>query len=138
MKRRLTSCIFTPLPLGGSKGACPLGRSLLVALAVCIALTLAAPAFAAAENKDAVAVIIGNDQRELFTEDNSPAFLVYWGDTIENRPRTEAQRALLPPGVAVAERGHAPPEDAVYPGQPELGRHIIERLVAEVMPALAG
>jgi formylglycine-generating enzyme required for sulfatase activity len=31
-----------------------------VALAVCIALTLAAPAFAAAENKDAVAVIIGN------------------------------------------------------------------------------
>ena len=93
------------------------------------ALERLADVFAAAAPD--VAVIIGNDQRELFTEDNNPAFLVYWGKTIENRPRTDAQRATLPPGVAVAERGHAPPEDAVYPGQPELGRHIIERLVAE-------
>jgi len=76
-----------------------------------------------------VAVIVGNDQRELFTEENFPAFAVYWGETIENRPRTEAQRANLPPGVAVAERGHAPPEDAVYPGHPALGRHIIESLI---------
>ena len=76
-----------------------------------------------------VAVIIGNDQRELFTEDNFPAFSVYWGETIENRPRTPAQVANLPPGIAIAERGHAPPTDAVYPGQPELGRHIIEHLM---------
>jgi hypothetical protein len=71
-----------------------------------------------------VAVIVGNDQTELFTDDNFPAFAVYWGETIENRPRTPEQIANLPPGVAVAERGHAPPEDAVYPGQPELGAHI--------------
>ena len=76
-----------------------------------------------------VAVIVGNDQRELFTEDNFPAFAVYWGKTIENRPRTPEQVAKLPPGVAVAERGHAPPEDAVYPGLPELGRHIIEHMM---------
>ena len=76
-----------------------------------------------------VAVIIGNDQRELVTEDNFPAFSVYWGETIENRPRTPAQVANLPPGIAIAERGHAPPTDAVYPGQPELGRHIIEHLM---------
>jgi 3-O-methylgallate 3,4-dioxygenase len=77
------------------------------------------------------AVIVGNDQRELFTEDNVPAFSVYWGTTIENRPRTPEQTAALPPGVAVAERGHAPPEDAVYPGLPELGRHIIESMMIE-------
>lgn len=76
-----------------------------------------------------VAVIIGNDQRELFTEDNFPAFSVYWGETIENRPRTPEQVANLPPGIAIAERGHAPPADAVYPGQPDLGRHIIEHLM---------
>ena len=93
------------------------------------ALEQLAQVFAAAAPD--VAVIIGNDQRELFTEDNNPAFMVYWGETIENRPRTAEQRALLPPGVAVAERGHAPPEDAVYPGQPELGRHLIEHLIAE-------
>ena len=76
-----------------------------------------------------VAVIIGNDQRELFTEDNMPAFSVYWGETIENRPRTAEQIAALPPGIAIAERGHAPPEDATYPGLPALGRHIIESLI---------
>lgn len=76
-----------------------------------------------------VAVVIGNDQREMFTEDNFPAFSVYWGETIENRPRTEEQIAMLPPGIAVAERGHAPPEDAAYDGLPSLGRHIIQSLM---------
>jgi len=84
-----------------------------------------------AEVKPDVAVIVGNDQRELFMEDNFPAFAVHWGETIENRPRTPEQVAKLPPGVAVAERGHAPPADAVYPGLPSLGRHIIERLTAD-------
>lgn len=82
-----------------------------------------------AEAAPDVAVIIGNDQREMFTEDNFPAFSVYWGETIENRPRTPEQIAKLPPGIAVSERGHAPPEDAVYPGLPDLGRHIIESLM---------
>ena len=76
------------------------------------------------------AVIIGNDQHELFTEENFPAFSVFWGETIENRPRTAEQTANLPPGIAIAERGHAPPEDAVYPGHPGFGRHIIESLMA--------
>ena len=91
------------------------------------ALETLADRFAAAAPD--VAVIVGNDQRELFTEDNFPAFCVYWGETIENRPRTPEQIANLPPGIAISERGHAPPEDAVYPGCPELGQHIIESLV---------
>jgi 3-O-methylgallate 3,4-dioxygenase len=78
-----------------------------------------------AEAAPDVAVIVGNDQRELFTEENNPAFAIFWGATIENRPRTAEQIANLPPGIAISERGHAPPEDAVYPGQPELGQHII-------------
>ena len=93
-----------------------------------------------------VTVIVGNDQRELFTEDNFPAFCVFWGATIENRPRTPEQVANLPPGIAISERGHAPPEDAVYPGCPELGHHIIESLIDEefdvaassVLPAGSG
>ena len=76
-----------------------------------------------------VAVLIGNDQRELFLDDNMPAFTVYWGETIENVPLTPEQRAKLPPGVAIAERGRTPPEPASYPGLPGLGRHIIERLI---------
>ena len=73
-----------------------------------------------------VAVIIGNDQRELFVEDNVPAFAVFWGEAIDTGPRTAEQIAALPPGVAISERGHAPPEQMRHPGMPELGRHLIE------------
>jgi len=76
-----------------------------------------------------VAVIVGNDQREIFLEDNFPAFSVFWGDLIQNNPRTERQIAALPPGIAIAERGHVPPENTTYPGHPELGKHIIESLI---------
>jgi len=76
-----------------------------------------------------VAVIIGNDQRELFVEDNMPAFTVYWGAEISTGPRTPEQIASLPPGIAISERGHAPPVQMTHPGHPELGRHLIESLM---------
>jgi len=82
-----------------------------------------------AEAAPEVAVIIGNDQQELFDSDNFPAFAIYWGETIESGPRSAEQIATLPPGVAIAERGFAPPDDRIYPGHPELGRHIIEHLM---------
>jgi 3-O-methylgallate 3,4-dioxygenase len=78
-----------------------------------------------------VAVIIGNDQRELWNEENMAAFTVFWGEEIANRPRTKEQIANLPPGIAVAERGHAPPQEIIHPGMPDLGRHIIRSLIAE-------
>jgi hypothetical protein len=76
-----------------------------------------------------VAVIVGNDQRELFVEDNIPAFAVYWGEEIPTGPRTPEQIAKLPPGIAISERGHAPPEEMIHPGHPELGLHLIESLM---------
>jgi 3-O-methylgallate 3,4-dioxygenase len=33
--------------------------------------------------------MIGDDQKELFQDDNMPAMLVYWGDTFHNVPRYE-------------------------------------------------
>jgi hypothetical protein len=39
-----------------------------------------------AEAKLDALIIIGDDQNEQFFEDNMPAILVYWGDTIENNP----------------------------------------------------
>jgi hypothetical protein len=78
-----------------------------------------------------VAVIIGNDQRELFVEDNVPAFAVFWGEAIDTGPRTAGQIAALPPGVAISERGHAPPEQMRHPGMPALGRHLIECLIED-------
>lgn len=78
-----------------------------------------------------LAIICGNDQRELFLEDITPALAVYYGAEILNVPMTEAQRKMKPPGIAMAESGHCPPEAAVYPGAPAFGEHLVRSLTAD-------
>jgi hypothetical protein len=81
--------------------------------------------------KPDLAIIFGNDQSEIFCDDNIPAFAVYRGATIGNIPKTPEQRAALPPGVGTADQGYAPPVAATYRGAPELADHIIRSLIAE-------
>ncbi len=81
--------------------------------------------------KPDVAVIVGNDQHELFDDSVTPAFTVYWGDTIENVPRSQEQIARLPAGIHIADHGHVPPQTEVYPGAPKLGLHIIQNSIAD-------
>jgi hypothetical protein len=82
------------------------------------------------EVKPDVAVILGNDQDEIYKTDQlNPAFMVFYGDVIPNYPQTEEQRASLPPGIAEAEHGHATDVYTEYRGLPELGQHIIKTLV---------
>lgn len=76
-----------------------------------------------------VAVIFGDDQEEVFLEDNMPAFLVYWGDTFENVPLSEEEAGRRGPGLAVAAWGHSPPDVQRIQGVPELGRLMIDRLL---------
>ncbi len=63
-------------------------------------------------------IIVGNDQRELLTDELRPAILVVGAPTLTNVPFTDTERAKLPPGVAIAEPSHCPPEGARYPGAP--------------------
>jgi Catalytic LigB subunit of aromatic ring-opening dioxygenase len=84
-----------------------------------------------AEVRPDVVVIIGNDQREMFTDENTPAFLVYTGAKIENIPETEEAKAKFPPGIAIAEIGHCPPGGAVYSGSRELGVHLVNSLIEQ-------
>lgn len=83
------------------------------------------------EVKPDAVVIVGNDQRELFTDENTPAFLVYTGAKIENVPETEEAKAKMPPGIAIAEIGHCPPGGAVYPGATDLSLHILNSLLEQ-------
>src|SRR5438876_2689394 len=76
-----------------------------------------------------VTVIIGDDQEETFFDDNMPAFLVYWGDKIENVPLTPEQAGERGAGLAVAAWGHSPPERVISEGVPDLALHIIDRLI---------
>jgi OH-DDVA oxygenase len=78
-----------------------------------------------------MAIVVGNDQRELFHEDVTPAITIYCGPEIENIPLSPRQRATLAPGLAVAEEGHCPPGGAVYPGAPQFATHLIRSLVEQ-------
>jgi len=77
-----------------------------------------------------LAIILGNDQRELFKDDFTPAFLVYAGKTIENIfPDEEEQERLDKMGLLIATHGHVPPDGAVYPGAPEVAHQLVTELI---------
>lgn len=75
-----------------------------------------------------VAIIFGNDQQEMYFPDNQPSVAVYAGETIENSPMTEEDKAQLPPGIAIAEPGHAPETALTHDCHPELARKIIAEM----------
>ena len=75
-----------------------------------------------------VLVIVGDDQHELIHEDNMPSLLVYWGETLLNKPR---DRARMPPSIALAAWGNEFDEEVELPGQADLGLHIIESVIQD-------
>jgi OH-DDVA oxygenase len=77
------------------------------------------------------AVIVGNDQHELFDDSIMPALTVYWGERIANIPRSAEQIARLPAGIHIADHGHVPAQPQTYPGLPALGAHIIESAIRD-------
>ncbi|MBZ5578856.1 MAG: protocatechuate 3,4-dioxygenase [Acidobacteriia bacterium] len=83
------------------------------------------------ERRPDVAVVVGNDQMEVFNRDHVPAFALFWGDYVEGHPRTPEFLAKLNRGVARAEADRTPPVYTQYPCLPDLGRHMIERVVAD-------
>jgi len=93
------------------------------------AITCLADIFAA--SKPDVAVVLGNDQMEVFDEGHVPAFAVFWGKFVEGHPRTPEFLAKLNPGVARAEKDRTPPVYTEYPTLPDMGRHIIQSVMAQ-------
>ena len=78
-----------------------------------------------ADARPDVLVLIGNDQREIFTPAMTPTFSIFYGETVKNPAFSEERLSKLRPGLAVAHWANSPDEDADYPGVPDLGRHII-------------
>jgi hypothetical protein len=77
-----------------------------------------------------LAIILGNDQREVFKDEFTPAFLVYAGETIENvYPDEEELDYLEGQGLKVSLHGHAVPGGAVYPGAPAAANAIVDSLI---------
>lgn len=77
--------------------------------------------------KPDVAVIMGNDQRELVLPSLQPMFTVYHGETFWQKPLPEAQSEKLPVGIKESEWAYRPEEDKVWPGLPDLAERVIAR-----------
>jgi hypothetical protein len=73
-------------------------------------------------------VIVGNDQREIFSDDLTPAITVFRGAQIENIPDKKPE---VSPGLKIAETGNCPPGGATYSGAQDLADHIIKTLVED-------
>src|SRR5688572_579281 len=71
-------------------------------------------------------VIFGNDQREIFNDDLTPAITIYRGAQIQNIPD---DRPEVSPGLGIAEKGNCPEGGATYRGSPELADHIVRSLL---------
>lgn len=72
-----------------------------------------------------VAVIIGNDQKELFRADLNPAIAIFHGETITNYEFPPQRLAELPPGIEKSLPGYIPSGGATYAGHPDLAGAII-------------
>jgi hypothetical protein len=76
------------------------------------------------------AIILGNDQHEMLTDELTPAFMVYAGSQIENiHPDAEEYAKLDRIGVAVSLPGSVPRDGAVYAGAPEIADAIVDGLI---------
>lgn len=84
-----------------------------------------------AEARIDVAVIIGNDQMEIFDERLIPAFSVFHGEAITNYEFPPERLAKLPPGIEQSLPGYIPSGGAVYSGHPDLARSIIGRAMED-------
>jgi hypothetical protein len=75
-------------------------------------------------------IVVGDDQKEQFFEDNMPAVLIYWGETIWNNILQLPDDA---PDWWKRARAQYHEEDGVreYPVAALLGRHLIESLIED-------
>ena len=83
------------------------------------------------QNKPDVAVIFGNDQRELILESLQPMFSVYHGETFWQEPLSAERMEQVPPGIRETEWAYRPDENVVWPGAPDLAEHVIASAVDE-------
>ena len=73
-----------------------------------------------------IIVIIGDDQKEMLLEDNLPAFLVYWGKEIYNRPTTKTE---VWDWYTEARRRYYEPVAKAFPVACDLGEHLVSALM---------
>ncbi len=77
-----------------------------------------------------VCVIVGDDQKEAFLNDNMPAISVYWGETVDVAGASERRPSGMP-GRDEAMARNQTPERTTNPCEPGLARHLIGSLIGD-------
>ena len=75
-----------------------------------------------------VVVIVGDDQEELFFDDNMPMFSIYWGDSMHLTPRGMGEGTS--PATKASMWGYGT-EEMDVPVDSELGLYLIESLIED-------
>jgi OH-DDVA oxygenase len=70
-------------------------------------------------------VVISSDHKETFDDGLLPQFAIYWGDTMQHEPFTQADLDAMPPGLAIAEVANVPERSTTRTCHPELALHLI-------------
>jgi len=74
-----------------------------------------------------VVVAFGDDQDEVFFDDNYPMISVYWGETLTHYPRTVASRPGMSEAIRISASVYGT-EIIDYPIEQKLGLHVVEQL----------
>jgi 3-O-methylgallate 3,4-dioxygenase len=77
-----------------------------------------------------IAVVIGDDQRELFLDDGIPAFACFAGDQLVDMPPTAEALDRMPKGIRAASWAVHAEQPERHPVSAELSRHVAEQLTA--------
>jgi len=77
-----------------------------------------------------IAIVIGDDQRELFTDDGIPAFALFTGSELVDMQDEEALQRL-PKGIRAARWAVHADHPATHPVAQELSAHLAERLTRD-------
>jgi hypothetical protein len=78
-----------------------------------------------------VIVVVGDDQAELFLDDGTPTFAVFYGPEIVDMPNSAAKLASMPAGLRAASWAQHSEIVERYPVPADLGRHVVEHLSVE-------
>ncbi len=78
-----------------------------------------------------IAVVIGDDQRELFRDDGIPAFACYTGAELVDMPPSGEARERMPKGIRAASWAAHSDHAQTHPVQADLGAHLADRLARD-------
>ena len=82
------------------------------------------------EAEATVAVVFGNDHKEMFGDDGMPAFAVYLGAEVADNPVPQDVLDAMPSGLRDAQWAYHAESVELYPVATELGWKITEHLMA--------